>query len=103
MFNFFWEDYITFVWNNPIINIFTFCILTKEISKAYDVLLDGGVALRGSFLIDADGKTFGRILTEVATFLRGKHKPSFTPNVDCGDYVVIINAEKANSEINNPR
>ena len=46
-------------------------------------------------LIDADGKTFGRILTEVATLLRGKHKPSFTPNVDCGDFVVIINAEKA--------
>lgn len=46
-------------------------------------------------LIDAEGKTFGRILTEVATLLRGKHKPSFTPNVDCGDYVVIINAKKA--------
>jgi len=50
---------------------------------------------RDWILIDADGKTFGRILTEVATFLRGKHKPSFTPNVDCGDYVVIINAQKA--------
>ena len=46
-------------------------------------------------LIDAEGKTFGRILTEAASILRGKHKPSFTPNVDCGDYVVIINAEKA--------
>jgi len=46
-------------------------------------------------LIDADGKTFGRILTEVATYLRGKHKPSFTPNTDVGDYIVIINAEKA--------
>jgi len=46
-------------------------------------------------LIDAEGKTFGRILTEAATLLRGKHKPSFTPNVDCGDYVVIINADKA--------
>jgi len=46
-------------------------------------------------LIDAEGKTFGRILTQVASVLRGKHKPSFTPNVDCGDYVVIINAEKA--------
>ena len=50
---------------------------------------------RDWILIDAEGKTFGRILTDVATFLRGKHKPSFTPNVDCGDYVVIINAEKA--------
>jgi large subunit ribosomal protein L13 len=46
-------------------------------------------------LIDAEGKTFGRILTEVATLLRGKHKPYYTPNVDCGDFVVIINAQKA--------
>ncbi|HGZ70595.1 MAG TPA: 50S ribosomal protein L13, partial [Nitratifractor sp.] len=50
---------------------------------------------RDWILIDADGKTFGRILTEAATYLRGKHKPSFTPNVDCGDYVVIINAKNA--------
>ncbi len=50
---------------------------------------------RDWILIDAEGKTFGRILTQVATYLRGKHKPSYTPNVDCGDYVVIINAEKA--------
>lgn len=47
-------------------------------------------------VIDAEGKRFGRILTEVATLLRGKHKPYFTPNVDCGDYVIIINASKAN-------
>ena len=46
-------------------------------------------------LIDAEGKTFGRLVTEVATRLRGKDKPYYTPNVDCGDYVVIINASKA--------
>lgn len=46
-------------------------------------------------VIDASGKIFGRLLTEVATLLRGKHKPCYTPNVDCGDYVVIINASKA--------
>ncbi|MBA1438742.1 MAG: 50S ribosomal protein L13 [Epsilonproteobacteria bacterium] len=46
-------------------------------------------------LIDAEGKTFGRLITEVATILRGKNKPCFTPNIDCGDYVVIINASKA--------
>jgi len=45
-------------------------------------------------IIDATDKVFGRIITEVATKLRGKHKPSFTPHVDCGDYVVIINASK---------
>lgn len=46
-------------------------------------------------VLDAAGKRFGRLLTEVATLLRGKHKPNFTPNVDCGDYVIIINASKA--------
>ncbi|MBE3022956.1 50S ribosomal protein L13 [Campylobacter sp. 7477a] len=46
-------------------------------------------------VLDATGKRFGRLLTEVATLLRGKHKPSYTPNVDCGDYVIIINASKA--------
>ncbi len=47
-------------------------------------------------LIDAEGKTFGRLITEVATRLRGKDKPYYTPNVDCGDFVVIINASKVN-------
>jgi len=46
-------------------------------------------------VIDATDKIFGRIITEVASILRGKHKPTFTPNVDCGDNVIIINASKA--------
>lgn len=50
---------------------------------------------RAWVVIDATDKTFGRMITEVATLLRGKNKPYFTPNVDCGDYVVIINASKA--------
>ncbi len=45
-------------------------------------------------LIDAQGKTLGRLASEIAKILRGKHKPDFTPHVDCGDGVVIINAEK---------
>ncbi|MEE4331425.1 MAG: 50S ribosomal protein L13 [Wenzhouxiangella sp.] len=45
-------------------------------------------------LIDAEGKTLGRLATEVARRLRGKHKPEYTPHVDTGDYVVIVNAEK---------
>ncbi len=45
-------------------------------------------------VIDAADKIFGRVITEVATILRGKNKPSFTPNVDCGDNVIIINAGK---------
>ena len=46
------------------------------------------------FLVDADGKTLGRLAAKVATLLRGKHKPTFTPHVDTGDHVVIVNAEK---------
>jgi large subunit ribosomal protein L13 len=46
------------------------------------------------YVIDAEGQTLGRIATRIATALRGKHKPTFTPHVDCGDYVVVLNAEK---------
>ena len=45
-------------------------------------------------VIDATDKIFGRLITEIATILRGKNKPSFTPNIDCGDNVVIVNAGK---------
>ncbi len=47
-------------------------------------------------LVDADGWALGRLSSEVAKLLRGKHKPNFTPHVDCGDNVVVINAEKIN-------
>ncbi len=46
------------------------------------------------FLVDAQGKTLGRVASQVARVLRGKHKPTFTPNIDCGDFVVVINAGK---------
>ena len=46
------------------------------------------------FIIDAEGQTLGRLSTEVAHRLRGKHKPVYTPHVDTGDYIVIVNAEK---------
>ncbi|MBS3800835.1 MAG: 50S ribosomal protein L13 [Thioalkalivibrio sp.] len=49
---------------------------------------------RDWFLVDADGKTLGRLATEIARRLRGKHKPVYTPHVDTGDYIVVINAEK---------
>ncbi len=49
---------------------------------------------RDWFLIDADGVTLGRLASEVARRLRGKHKPEFTPNMDAGDYIVVINASK---------
>ncbi len=46
------------------------------------------------WLIDAQGQTLGRLATQVATLVRGKHKPQFTPHIDTGDFVVVINAEK---------
>lgn len=46
------------------------------------------------FVVDAEGKTLGRLATEVARILRGKHKPIYTPHVDTGDYVIIVNADK---------
>ncbi|MDC0411721.1 50S ribosomal protein L13 [Porticoccus sp.] len=46
------------------------------------------------YIVDAADKTLGRISTVIAAYLRGKHKPEFTPNVDTGDYIVVINAEK---------
>ena len=46
------------------------------------------------YVVDAEGKTLGRLASEVAMVLRGKRKPTYTPHVDCGDYVIVINAEK---------
>ncbi len=47
------------------------------------------------FVIDAEGKILGRVAVEAAKLLRGKHKPQYTPYLDCGDHVIVINAEKA--------
>ncbi|QUX92004.1 50S ribosomal protein L13 [Marinomonas sp. A3A] len=49
---------------------------------------------RDWFVVDAEGKTLGRLATEIARRLRGKHKAEFTPHVDTGDYIVVVNAEK---------
>ena len=46
------------------------------------------------YVVDAAGKPLGRVASQVAAVLRGKNKPTFTPNMDCGDYVIIVNAEK---------
>lgn len=48
------------------------------------------------FVVDAQGQTLGRLATQIATILRGKHKPIYTPHVDCGDYVIVVNAERIN-------
>ena len=49
---------------------------------------------RDWFIVDAEGQTLGRLSTQIATILRGKHKTIYSPSVDCGDYVIVINAEK---------
>lgn len=49
---------------------------------------------RDWYVVDADGKTLGRLASEIALRLRGKHKPTYTPHVDTGDYIVVVNAEK---------
>ena len=51
---------------------------------------------RDWYVIDAEGLNLGRLATRVADVLRGKHKPTFTPHIDCGDYVIVINASKIN-------
>ena len=49
---------------------------------------------RNWFLVDAEGKTLGRLASDIANVLRGKNKPSFTPHLDTGDFVIVVNAEK---------
>ncbi|MCW8994727.1 MAG: 50S ribosomal protein L13, partial [Psychromonas sp.] len=49
---------------------------------------------RDWYVVDAEGKTLGRLATEIALRLRGKHKAEYTPHVDTGDYIIVINAEK---------
>ena len=49
---------------------------------------------RGYYLLDAEGKTLGQVAVAAATILRGKHRPEFTPHVDCGEFVIVINADK---------
>lgn len=56
--------------------------------------LKGGDIEKGWHVIDADGRTLGRLATEIAVLLRGKHKPSYTPHMDMGDSVVVTNATK---------
>ena len=57
-------------------------------------MLKPAEVVRQWYVVDATGLTLGRLSTEVAAVLRGKHKPTFTPNVDCGDFVIVINTDK---------
>lgn len=53
-----------------------------------------GSVMRNWFVVDAEGQTLGRLATRIATVLRGRHKPIYTPHVDVGDFVVVVNADK---------
>ena len=53
-----------------------------------------GDITRNWYLIDAEGQTLGKVATKAADLLRGKHKPTFVPHMDCGDHVIVINADK---------
>lgn len=67
--------------NLELINMKTRSLKAAEIEKNW-------------YIADAEGKTLGRFASEIAKILRGKHKPTFTPNLDMGDFVVVVNAEK---------
>ena len=64
----------------------------KATMKTYSV--KAGEIERKWYVVDAGGKVLGRVATEIARILRGKHKPTYTPHLDTGDYVVVINADK---------
>jgi large subunit ribosomal protein L13 len=66
-----------------------------EVKRMSTYMAKKGDVVRKWYILDAAGKPLGRTATIAATLLRGKHKPTYTPHVDCGDFVIIINTEKA--------
>jgi large subunit ribosomal protein L13 len=64
----------------------------KTQQKSFWLTKEAGEAQREWYVADVQGKTLGRVASRIATVLRGKHKPTYTPNVDMGDFVVVVNA-----------
>lgn len=62
--------------------------------RTYSATASEVEAAREWYVVDATGQTLGRLATQIAMVLRGKHKPMFTPGLDCGDFVIVINADK---------
>jgi large subunit ribosomal protein L13 len=62
--------------------------------RTYSATAKDAEESREWYVVDAAGMTLGRLATQIATVLRGKHKPIYTPGMDCGDFVVVVNAEK---------
>jgi large subunit ribosomal protein L13 len=67
---------------------------TMIAKKTYVAKPEEALADKVWYVVDAEGKTLGRLATEVARVIIGKHKPTYTPHVDCGDFVIVINASK---------
>ncbi len=63
-------------------------------NKTYVATPEGAAADKTWYVLDAEGKTLGRVASKIAQMIIGKHKPTYTPSVDCGDFVVVINADK---------
>ena len=62
--------------------------------RTYSATATDAEASREWYVVDATGLTLGRLATQIANILKGKHKPIFTPSMDCGDFVIVVNAEK---------
>jgi large subunit ribosomal protein L13 len=62
--------------------------------RTYSATAQDAEASREWYVVDATGQTLGRLATQIANVLKGKHKPIFTPSMDCGDFVIVVNAEK---------
>jgi large subunit ribosomal protein L13 len=77
-----------------IIPLLIHLILLELVMKAMTISAKPETVQQDWYIVDASGKTLGRLCSELARRLRGKHKPVFTPHVDTGDYIVVINAEK---------
>jgi large subunit ribosomal protein L13 len=75
-----------------VLSIFDSGFGVQKLMKTYQATNE--TVKRNWYLIDASGRTLGRLATEVARRLRGKHKPEYTPHVDTGDFIVVINADK---------
>jgi len=96
------SDHVTCaIFLDPEIHIFKACTLSisgeqpsRSLIMTTTVSAKPAEVRRAWYLVDADGKTLGRLASELALRLRGKHKPQYTPHVDTGDYLVVVNAEK---------
>jgi large subunit ribosomal protein L13 len=77
-----------------IIPLLIHLISLEPVMKAMTISAKSETVQQDWYIVDASGKTLGRLCSELARRLRGKHKPVYTPHVDTGDYIVVINAEK---------